>query len=89
MDNASQQARVEGAFVSASSAQHLPPAPTGRRILLRIARIGAGPADTDEVRLQKTLLVTSTLPIFPVRWPTLIGSTVVGRGIKARFGGRR
>ncbi len=65
MDNASQQARVEGAFVSASSAQHLPPAPTGRRILLRIARIGAGPADTDEVRLQKTLLVASTLLMAP------------------------
>ena len=63
MDNASQQARVESAFVSASSAQHLPLAPTGRRILLRIARIGAGPADTDEVRFQKTLLVASTLLI--------------------------
>ena len=63
MDNASQQARVEGAFVSASSAQHLPPAPT--RILWRIARIGAGPADTDEVRLQKTLLVASTLLMAP------------------------
>ncbi len=51
--------------MSASSAQHLPPAPTGRRILWHIARIGAGPADTDEVRLQKTLLVASTLLMAP------------------------
>ena len=51
--------------MSASSAQHLPPAPTGRRILLRIVRIGADPADTDEDRLQKTLLVTWTLLMSP------------------------
>lgn len=39
------------------------PGSTGQGLIAGIARIGADPADTDDIRLQKSLLVASTLMI--------------------------
>ena len=53
-------------------------APSGGRLMSAIGRIGADADDTDEVRLQKTLLVASTL--------MMTGLATVWGGIYAFFG---
>ena len=63
MNTSTLQIQANGACVSDWSAQRSSAASLRRSIRSRLARIGADPADTNDIRLQKTLLVTFTLLI--------------------------